>query len=111
MKLISQTRLGCAFPDAMAILLAVCVTPVCAQVPPGALVVRSGVSFGGTLWVDSFDSADPAFSTGGRYDPAKFRANGDLRCPSLMNIYVKTVIHGRVWAPSYVTSGFASFVN
>lgn len=33
---------------------------------------------GNNIRTDSFDSGDPAFSSGGRYDPAKARDNGDV---------------------------------
>lgn len=33
---------------------------------------------GNNVETDSFDSADPAYSTGGRYDPAKTKDNGDV---------------------------------
>jgi hypothetical protein len=43
-----------------------------------AIAVRGLVDLGGSGWVDSFDSADPNFSTDGRYDPAKRKAGGDI---------------------------------
>jgi len=33
---------------------------------------------GNNIASDSFDSADPLYSTGGKYDPAKNKANGDI---------------------------------
>jgi hypothetical protein len=97
MEMLSQRRRACRFLRALAMVLTVCMAPfLCAQVPPGAMVVGAGVYVGGTLWVDSFDSADPAFSNGGRYDRSKFRANGDIRCASLLNIYGNTAINGRL---------------
>jgi hypothetical protein len=36
-----------------------------------AIAARGTVTLGGSGWVDSFDSADPASSTDGRYDPIK----------------------------------------
>lgn len=33
---------------------------------------------GNNIRTDSFDSTDPAASTGGRYDPSKFKDNGDV---------------------------------
>lgn len=33
---------------------------------------------GNNIQTDSFDSSDPNYSTGGRYDPAKRKANGDV---------------------------------
>ena len=37
---------------------------------------------GGALMIDSFDSTNPAYSTGGLYDPAKRRDNGSIACNS-----------------------------
>ena len=50
---------------------------------PGPLFVTAiaawgSVTLGGSDWVDSFDSADPNFSTNGQYDPAKRKAGGDI---------------------------------
>jgi hypothetical protein len=49
----------------------------------GALFAKGMVAKGNIVWVgnissDSFDSLDPAFSTNGRYDPAKFKDNGSI---------------------------------
>lgn len=44
-----------------------------------ALASRTSIDFmANNLSVDSFDSSDPAFSTNGRYDPTKRKANGDV---------------------------------
>lgn len=44
-----------------------------------AIVARNEIVFNGNnITVDSFDSANPAYSTGGLYDPAKRRSNGDV---------------------------------
>jgi hypothetical protein len=40
------------------------------------LVARGAVELVGKVVMDSFDSSDPAFSTNGRYDPAKKKDNG-----------------------------------
>jgi hypothetical protein len=43
------------------------------------LVAKGQINLNGNnVRVDSFDSADPAASTGGAYDPAKFKQNGDV---------------------------------
>jgi hypothetical protein len=47
----------------------------------GAIVARDSISFSGNnVIADSFNSADTNFSTGGLYDPAKARDNGDVIC-------------------------------
>ncbi len=43
-----------------------------------AMLAKSYVKHGGNASVDSFDSSDPSKSTGGQYDPAKRRMNGDI---------------------------------
>jgi hypothetical protein len=44
-----------------------------------ALASRTSINFmANSLTVDSFDSSDPAYSTNGRYDPTKRKANGDV---------------------------------
>jgi hypothetical protein len=40
------------------------------------MLAKGAMKFGGDVITDSFDSTDAAASTGGRYDPAKKRANG-----------------------------------
>jgi len=39
----------------------------------GGLMARNQIRFNGGAYLDSFDSSDPALSTGGLYDPAKRR--------------------------------------
>jgi hypothetical protein len=44
-----------------------------------AMVAKCDIDLGGNnIKSDSFDSADPLYSTGGKYDPAKTRDNGDI---------------------------------
>ncbi|MEI7730784.1 MAG: hypothetical protein WCO56_14520 [Verrucomicrobiota bacterium] len=43
------------------------------------MVARGGISFAGqNVTTDSFDSADPNYSTNGQWDPAKRKGNGDV---------------------------------
>lgn len=42
------------------------------------LVAKGALIFSGQFETDSYDSADPAHSTGGLYDPAKRKDNGDV---------------------------------
>jgi hypothetical protein len=42
------------------------------------MVAKGTITMSGGVVVDSFDSADPAFSTGGRYDSAKAKDGGDI---------------------------------
>jgi hypothetical protein len=41
-------------------------------------VRAEGVEFFPILWLDSYDSSDPRFSTNGEYDPVKAKDGGDL---------------------------------
>ncbi len=44
-----------------------------------ALACRSNINFAGNgVFIDSFNSMDPNFSTNGRYDPLKTSTNGDV---------------------------------
>jgi hypothetical protein len=44
----------------------------------GALLVKKGISLSGTITIASFNSQDPLYSTGGRYDPVKYKDGGDI---------------------------------
>jgi hypothetical protein len=43
-----------------------------------AIAAKNGVTLSSSGYVDSFDSSNTNYSTGGMYDPAKRRANGDV---------------------------------
>jgi hypothetical protein len=43
-----------------------------------AILTKGTIKPGSEFATDSFDSSDPAYSTGGKYDPAKTKANGNL---------------------------------
>lgn len=63
-----------------------------------AITAKQGIDFKGTsISVDSYDSADPAYSTNGVYDPTKRKAGGDLLSgDGLLNVQNATV-KGRLW--------------
>lgn len=42
------------------------------------LVAKGNISWSGNIFVDSFDSLDPNYSTAGRYDPTKTKDNGSI---------------------------------
>ena len=46
---------------------------------------------------DSFDSADPRFSTAGQYDPAKRRDGGDIAAYHGLTIKANSKVAGRIW--------------
>jgi hypothetical protein len=54
----------------------------------GGMAARVNVDLkGNKIATDSFDSIDPNYSTGGLYDPAKRKANGDIACTEgLINV-------------------------
>jgi hypothetical protein len=93
---------------ALAMLLVVCAATLHGQAPPGALVVSAAPFFGGDIFVDSFDSADPNFSTGGQYDPSKRKSNGDIRSGSSGSLGGNSKVFGRIWAPLFTLSGSSS---
>jgi hypothetical protein len=43
-----------------------------------AITATGTVTLGSSGWIESFDSADPNYSTGGQYDPAKQKAGGNI---------------------------------
>src|ERR1041384_7325943 len=43
-----------------------------------ALFVKQGIDLGTDTLIDSFDSTNPAYSTDGKYDAGKVKANGNL---------------------------------
>ena len=45
---------------------------------PGGITVKNSINLGSDFLIDSYDSTDPFKSTGGKYDPAKKQANGNL---------------------------------
>ncbi len=42
------------------------------------MVAKSDISWNGNIFTDSFDSLDPLYSTGGRYDATKAKDNGSI---------------------------------
>jgi len=61
-----------------------------------ALAARRGIDLkGNNVAIDSFDSADPNYSTGGLYDPAKRKDNGDVVTDDTM-VNSLTVGNGRI---------------
>jgi hypothetical protein len=50
-----------------------------------AIAARGAITLGGSGWIDSFDSADPNYSTNGRYDSNKRKDGGDIACGSETN--------------------------
>jgi hypothetical protein len=53
------------------------------KVPPGwGFVAKTTISMNGNPYLDSYDSSDPAASTGGKYDPTKRRDNAGVASTS-----------------------------
>lgn len=71
---------------------------------PGGMVSSSMIDLNGVISIDSFDSANTNYSTGGRYDPAKARDNTQLSTMSsavgaidIGNGTVKGYAHSTRW--------------
>jgi len=63
---------------------------------PGAITAKQNINLlGSNVYLDSFDSADPAKSTLGEYDPTKAQANGDV-AGELGLINAAAYIHGKL---------------
>lgn len=61
----------------------------------GALLAKNGVTLGGTVRVDSYNSQNPLYSTNGRYDPAKARDKGSV-ATVVSNMVAAVVVGGSV---------------
>jgi hypothetical protein len=69
------------------------------------LVAKNGIGTGGDFGVDSYDSADPTFSTNGRYDPAKASDQASVSTPAGFNMGGHSHIYGFVHtAPGFTVS-------
>jgi hypothetical protein len=70
--------------------------------PAGGLTAKGQISLFGGGVVDSFNSADPNYSTGGQYDPAKRKANArvltDLGGTNAVAISIGMPVYGSVVA-------------
>jgi hypothetical protein len=67
---------GTGSPDAKRVVV-VTTTPIAGPFF-GAILTKNGITLSGGVVIDSFDSQDPAYSTNGSYDPAKYKDNGDI---------------------------------
>jgi len=67
-----------------------------------AVFTKGGINVGSDLLLDSFDSSDPQYSTNGKFDPAKVKANGNLASISTeadaVNIQ-NSKVFGHVYTP------------
>src|ERR1051326_1780118 len=81
---------------------------------PGGLSAKGKITFSGGGSLDSFDSSDPNYSTGGQYDPTKRKANGRAlsNLATSDSIHVDTAhIYGSVTTGAGATSGANSTVT
>lgn len=70
------------------------------------LVAKDTIKFsGGNATVDSYNSEDPAYSTGGQFDPAKKRDKGSVASTSVTTDAI-SISNGDVWG--YVATGGAA---
>jgi hypothetical protein len=69
------------------------------------LVAKNNIGTGGDFAVDSYDSADPLYSTNGRYDPAKATDLASVSTPGGFTIGGHSHIYGYVHtAPGFAVS-------
>jgi hypothetical protein len=64
-----------------------------------SLAARESIDLGDNVRIDSFDSGDPRYSTGGKYDPSKARDGGDIATESSEANAISignSKVHGRV---------------
>jgi len=62
-----------------------------------AMAAKDTIEFKGTtVWIDSYDSADQAYSTDGFYDPGKKKAGGDVASIGGLINYQNADIKGKV---------------
>ena len=61
---------------------------------PYALAAKEQITMNGGAYVDSFDSSDPAKSTGSTYDPAKQQANAIVASMSTSSALQLTTVYG-----------------
>jgi hypothetical protein len=61
----------------------------------GGIIAKNGISVGGNVLVDSFNSQNTNYSTGGQYDPAKRNQNGSLATTE-SNVVAAVSVNGSV---------------
>src|SRR5438445_1097415 len=91
--------------------------------PPGGMIVTTTINLkGGGINIDSFDSSNPNYSTGGMYDPKKAKDNAQVTTLSsagneisLGNGSIKGTVHtgagGKVSAGPHASVGDAAWVD
>jgi len=90
---------------------------------PKGLVSKGSMTFSGQFETDSYDSTDPNHSTGGMYDVAKRKDNGDIGSMAggsktidmggQVKIYGRASVaaNGEIYAGSQSAVGTAAFIN
>ena len=61
----------------------------------GGIIAKNGITVGGNVLIDSFNSQDTNYSTGGQYDPAKHNQNGSLATTE-SNVVAAVTVGGSV---------------
>jgi Tfp pilus assembly protein PilX len=70
----------------------------------GGIISKKGITVSGNVLIDSFNSRDPNYSTGGRYDPAKHNQNGSLATTE-SNVVAEVFVNGTVQIYGKVFTG------
>ena len=77
----------------------------------GAIVAQGPINLSGTgVTVDSFDSSDPNYSTGGLYDPAKAKANGSIMTTSTLS-NAMSVMESKIYGTTHTVPGVQTIVD
>ena len=76
-----------------------------------AIVAQGAISLsGGKIIVDSFDSSDPNYSTGGIYDPAKAKANAKVITTSTLS-NAMVVADGQIYGSTHTVPGVQTILD
>jgi hypothetical protein len=77
----------------------------------GAIIMKGSINFSGTkVTVDSFDSSNTNYSTGGLYDPAKREDHGDITCLSTVSNAVQ-ILESQVYGIVHTEPGVQPIVD
>ena len=77
----------------------------------GAVITQGPINLsGGGVTIDSFDSSDPNYSTGGLYDPAKARDHGDIFTTSTLS-NAMSIMESKVYGSTHTVPGVQTIVD
>jgi hypothetical protein len=77
----------------------------------GAITAKGTITLAGSgVTVDSFNSSDPNYSTGGLYDPAKAEAHGDVTSIST-STNAMSIAESKVYGSTHTAPGVQTYVD